>query len=706
MTPCPPADKLLEFAAGALPEDQAATLEKHIDECTECRGALSNLARGDAPPSFGRYRIDTVLGSGGMGIVYRAWDPQLARPVAIKVVRRGGEDTQGRARLVREAQALARLSHPNVCHVYDVGTDGDEVWVAMELIDGVSLRQWVDQTRTREQILDVLIGAANGIAAAHEAGLVHRDVKPENVLITRDGRAIVTDFGLARTEDRIDPNASTLSTDPHLTATGAIAGTPAYIAPEQLTGDPIDARVDQFAWAVMAWELLVGARPFPIVFAARIEAVQNGLKPPEALPRHLGTALVKAMSYVARDRFASMRELIEAMRAAPVEPATTAKIKRREGEPRSKAPAIAGLVVLGMSGIAIGTWVFARGPQHAAAKAPDPSPAVATVEGSGATNAAGSAANGSAARIATHELPAVTTPAPAPIDAAPAPAPSKVVETPRAKPAVATAPKPSAPKQQQPAPPPGNDALAPSGASTIAAVKATQTARAVMSSRSNYCRSCMVASMDAFCQIPIDASKATRRDTADWGKVIKVEDELGEFRDQQITETVITLKGQRDTYRLDADFLDEHVDANVGDWLAFCVEDQNNNIYQLSGGPTWRTHSVITISGPPRTSELAKLDPIHIPEIKMVAEGLQGKFSRIDPAKRYLIRGQVQKANGGRWQMDRYEMQVPAGIPGAKLMATGKRLWFVVDHLRFEDDGSGKVHLVVDAAYILDDLFP
>ena len=289
---CPPAEKLLEFAAGALPDDASAAIEKHIDDCSDCRGAQSNLARGDAPPSFGRYRIDTVLGSGGMGIVYRAWDPQLARPVAIKVVRRGGEDTQGRARLVREAQALARLSHPNVCHVYDVGTEEDEVWVAMELIDGVSLRQWADQTRTRDEILAVLLGAANGIAAAHDAGLVHRDVKPENVLITRDGRAIVTDFGLARTEDKIDPNASTLSTAPHLTATGAIAGTPAYIAPEQLTGDPIDARVDQFAWAVMAWELLVGARPFPIIFAARIEAVQNGVKPPAALPPAMGAALV------------------------------------------------------------------------------------------------------------------------------------------------------------------------------------------------------------------------------------------------------------------------------------------------------------------------------------------------------------------------------------------------------------------------------
>src|SRR5690348_1089164 len=144
MSVCPPPDKLLGFASGELSDDQSATLEQHIDGCAECRAVLSNLARGDAPPSFGRYRIDTVLGSGGMGIVYRAWDPQLARPLAIKVVRRGGEDTQGRARLVREAQALARLSHPNVCHVYDVGTEGDEVWVAMELIDGVSLRQWAD----------------------------------------------------------------------------------------------------------------------------------------------------------------------------------------------------------------------------------------------------------------------------------------------------------------------------------------------------------------------------------------------------------------------------------------------------------------------------------------------------------------------------------------------------------------------------------
>ena len=113
---------------------------------------------------------------------------------------------------------------------------------------------------------------------------------------TRDGRAIVTDFGLARAGDVVDPNASTLASAPNLTATGAIAGTPAYLAPEQLLGDPIDARVDQFAWAVMAWELITGARPFPILFAVRLEAIRGGVTPPPTLPRHIAIALARAMS--------------------------------------------------------------------------------------------------------------------------------------------------------------------------------------------------------------------------------------------------------------------------------------------------------------------------------------------------------------------------------------------------------------------------
>jgi hypothetical protein len=354
--------------------------------------------------------------------------------------------------------------------------------------------------------------------------------------------------------------------------------------------------------------------------------------------------------------------------------------------------------VLGASGIAIGGWMFARGPKHAQVERPQPSPAVATAE---------------PAVLPTPgpPSPALPTPGPSvqPAPVHPAPAPAKTVAVVPKTIAVAPRTTQTAPKKQtpiQPAPPP--QALAPSGASTVAAIKATQTARTVASSGHHYCRSCMVASMDMFCRIPIDPAHVTGQKfgVADWGKVIKVEDELGEFRDEQITETVITVQGQRDTYRIDAEFLDEQLSSSVGDWLALCVEDQNNNIYGLSGGPTWRTHSVITISGPPRVGEIAKLDPIHIPEIKMVAEGLHGEFKDIDPARRYLIRGEVKAAAGGRWLMDRYTMQVPAGIPGGKLIAAGKRLWFVVDHLRFEADDTGKNHLVVDAAYVIDDLFP
>src|SRR5215470_10509373 len=159
MTPCPPADQLLGFAAGDLSGEASASVEAHIDGCADCRRALSNAVRGGPRAAgFGRYRIDGVLGTGGMGIVYRAWDPQLARPVAIKVVKQAKHDPAHRARLVREAQSLARLSHPNVCQVYDVGTesDGEDVWVAMELIEGTTLRRWADAPRDTAELLDAL----------------------------------------------------------------------------------------------------------------------------------------------------------------------------------------------------------------------------------------------------------------------------------------------------------------------------------------------------------------------------------------------------------------------------------------------------------------------------------------------------------------------------------------------------------------------
>ncbi len=269
-------------------------LEQHIDGCGECRAAVSALAMGEAPAAtFGRYRVEAVLGSGGMGIVYGGWDPLLERAVAIKVVR-NTDDEAGRARLVREAQSLARLSHRNVCQVYDAGSDGDEVWVAMERIDGVTLREYGRRGGT---LIPALLDAADGLAAAHAAGIVHRDVKPENVLVARDGRGVVTDFGLARVApagelpSHGEPTASTLG------------GTPAYLAPEQLAGAPADARSDQYAWAVTAWELLVGERPVPGVAS-----------PPRAMSRHLASALRRALSQDPESRFSSMNALTSAIR--------------------------------------------------------------------------------------------------------------------------------------------------------------------------------------------------------------------------------------------------------------------------------------------------------------------------------------------------------------------------------------------------------
>lgn len=361
---CPSADLLFGFTSGDLSPDQHAALESHIDVCPECRAVLSSLVQGSVPePHVARYRIETVLGGGGMGLIYRAFDPQLARAVAIKVVKHARDDESLQIQLVREAQSLARLSHPNVCHVYDAGREGDEVWVAMELIDGVDLRLWA-AGRPAADVEAVLVDAARGLAAAHAAGLVHRDVKPENVLVTRDGRAVVTDFGLARRDD-----ASVSS----LTAAGVVSGTPAYLAPEQLTASPLDARVDQFAWAVMTWELLTGERPFPVEPAPRLAAIREGVTRPRGLEGRLGEALVRALAVAPRDRFASMDGLVAALTRQP---------------PSRWRPAAIALVVLIITGGAIGFLrVSNREPEAALADAAMSSPA-SSPSGSGPPTAA------------------------------------------------------------------------------------------------------------------------------------------------------------------------------------------------------------------------------------------------------------------------------------------------------------------------------
>jgi serine/threonine-protein kinase len=202
----------------------------------------ASLAAGD---DFGAYRILGLVGSGGMGQVYRARDPRLDRQVAIKVLRPGTVGDAGGSRLVREALALAKLAHPNILTVHEIGSVGGETFIATELVDGGTLRDWLrERQRSVGEILAAFAQAGRGLAAAHRAGLVHRDFKPENVLIDADGRARVADFGL-------------------VTSPGAAGGvgTPPYMAPEQLAG-PVDARSDQYAFCAALYEALAGVRPF------------------------------------------------------------------------------------------------------------------------------------------------------------------------------------------------------------------------------------------------------------------------------------------------------------------------------------------------------------------------------------------------------------------------------------------------------------
>jgi tetratricopeptide (TPR) repeat protein len=262
----------------------------HIDRCESCRRVVSALAAtacsaGADPPVpgsdtglrpgdvLGRFALVRLLGHGSMGEVWAAHDRELDREVALKLLRLrsgqlGGEAT---ARLRREAQAMARLNHPNVVTVYELGTDHeDRVFCAMELVDGVTLRRWLETPRSWRDVLGVASAVARALAAAHAVGLIHRDIKPENVLIATDGRTLVSDFGLAKLADlgtgaddadRAEPPAE-VAPIATLTATGAMIGTPVYMSPEQLAGEPADARSDQFSYCVAVHEALFGARPF------------------------------------------------------------------------------------------------------------------------------------------------------------------------------------------------------------------------------------------------------------------------------------------------------------------------------------------------------------------------------------------------------------------------------------------------------------
>jgi serine/threonine-protein kinase len=265
----------------------------------------------------GRYRIDETIGRGGMGIVYRAHDTLLGRPVALKAML--VDDPSRRARFLREARAAAALNHPNVVTVYDVVEHESRLCVVMELLEGRALRSYVGETVPMETRLGWLRDIAAALEVAHRAGLVHRDIKPENVVVTREGIAKVLDFGLVLGA----PRADGATTATHLTQEGVAIGTPGYMAPEQIAGATVDSGADQFAWGVVAYELLSGARPWVVaegasaaaVLAATLTQAPKPLDSPD-IPTSTSRAVARALAKERANRFSSMSDVRAALAGA------------------------------------------------------------------------------------------------------------------------------------------------------------------------------------------------------------------------------------------------------------------------------------------------------------------------------------------------------------------------------------------------------
>ena len=358
---------------------------------------------------FGRYIIGPLLGQGGMGEVRRAEDTLLVRAVALKILLHDeawgagvSPSPEAVARLMREARAAAALDHPNAVAIFDVGEEGDHPYIAMELIDGVTLRALVgDEEQPLDRRIRWSLEVARALAAAHRRGIVHRDVKPENVMVRDDGVVKVLDFGIARSAQLTGDGGATSTRAPGapilptLTEKGISVGTPLYMAPEQLRGEPVDPRCDQFAWGAVVYELLTGASPWASE-GGPLQAVSNILtrKPPPmragnpAIPAEVDNVVRRALSKDAADRFATMDDVVRALephagiapdrRAPPLPPQ---RVKRRRKLVITLALVVGAMGTAGGAFQMLETW-RARGlAEHAAkASAADAAVAAATTE--------------------------------------------------------------------------------------------------------------------------------------------------------------------------------------------------------------------------------------------------------------------------------------------------------------------------------------
>ncbi len=307
---CPDDNSLAEFMNGLLSGERRREIERHLDTCASCTQVLVGVGKSlDAGTRVGRYEITECLGRGAMGAVYAATDTLLDRSVALKVLHASLTESPGaRERSLAEARALARLSHPNVVAIHDVGEHEGCLFIAMERLHGVTLTQWLAaDTRSWRDVVDVFLQAAAGLAAAHQAGLVHRDFKPDNVFVTDSGRVCVTDLGLAHVEGRTPD-----------TERGSLIGTPAYKSPEQLEARPATALSDQFSFCVALHEALYGQRPFraptPKELLAQMHQQPPSEPKPSATPAWIFPVLARGLAIEPAGRYESMQALERAVR--------------------------------------------------------------------------------------------------------------------------------------------------------------------------------------------------------------------------------------------------------------------------------------------------------------------------------------------------------------------------------------------------------
>jgi protein kinase-like protein len=328
---CPDAEELAALLAHALDTERRATIADHAAGCASCHAMIAGLASdiqtvpsepGSATPEdagqageamrralldalasgrrtrIGRYQLLELVGAGGMGVVWGAWDPELARRVALKLVH--PRVSTARDRILVEGQALGKLSHPNVVPIYDVGIVDDQVYLVMEWVQGTTLREYASSPCSRRELIDAYRQAGEGLAAAHRAGLIHRDFKPDNAIRGDDGRVRVLDFGLARSDEEAAEPVKRL------------AGTPRYMPPEQASGDKLTPAADQFAFAVSLREALIQPR--------RRDAARGG-----ELPAWLAQVIARGTARDPAERFASIEELLRALARDP------ARIWQRRG---------------------------------------------------------------------------------------------------------------------------------------------------------------------------------------------------------------------------------------------------------------------------------------------------------------------------------------------------------------------------------------